>query len=128
MVVVNTHLYGAHLASGGAVLPPHDVVVFDEAHEVEDVMTDSLGVDVGPGRFRALANATRPLLDGDVPGAMDAVDALVEVGETFERTLRPLAGRRLSPPAPHTGAVDEAIGEDRPPVGVGPEPPGGPGT
>src|SRR6185437_2449326 len=31
VVVVNTHLYGAHLASGGMVLPEHDVVVFDEA-------------------------------------------------------------------------------------------------
>ena len=50
VVVVNTHLYGAHLASGGAVLPAHDVVVFDEAHEVEEVMTDSLGVEIGPGR------------------------------------------------------------------------------
>ncbi len=49
VVVVNTHLYGAHLASGGAVLPEHQVVVFDEAHEVEDVMTDSLGLEVGPG-------------------------------------------------------------------------------
>ncbi|MGH9081683.1 MAG: ATP-dependent DNA helicase, partial [Acidimicrobiales bacterium] len=48
VVVVNTHLYGAHLASGGAVLPAHEVVVFDEAHEVEDVMTDTLGVDIGP--------------------------------------------------------------------------------
>ncbi len=55
VVVVNTHLYGAHLASGGAVLPLHQVVVFDEAHEVEEVMTDSLGVEIGPGRFRALA-------------------------------------------------------------------------
>jgi len=30
VVVVNTHLYGAHLASGRAVLPDHEVVVFDE--------------------------------------------------------------------------------------------------
>ena len=67
VVVVNTHLYGAHLASGGAVLPPHEVVVFDEAHEVEEVMTDSLGVEIGPGRFRALAAAARPVLD-DGPG------------------------------------------------------------
>src|SRR5665213_3929537 len=28
VIVVNTHLYGAHLASGGAVLPEHQVVVF----------------------------------------------------------------------------------------------------
>ena len=63
VVVVNTHLYGAHLASGGAVLPPHEVAVFDEAHEVEEVMTDSLGVEIGPGRFRALAATARPVLD-----------------------------------------------------------------
>ena len=60
IVVVNTHLYGAHLASGGAVLPDHDVVVFDEAHELEEVMTSSLGVEVTPGRFRSLVAAAAP--------------------------------------------------------------------
>ena len=57
IVVVNTHLYGAHLASGGAVLPEHDVVVFDEAHELEEVMTASLGVEITPGRFRSLESS-----------------------------------------------------------------------
>src|SRR5581483_343299 len=46
VVVVNTHLYGAHLASGGHVLPEHDVVVFDEAHELEDVAAASLGLEL----------------------------------------------------------------------------------
>ena len=32
VIVVNTHLYGLDVASGGAILPEHDVVVFDEAH------------------------------------------------------------------------------------------------
>src|SRR5581483_11123159 len=36
VVVVNSHLYAAHLASGGNVLPPHTAVVFDEAHTLED--------------------------------------------------------------------------------------------
>ena len=58
IVVVNTHLYGAHLASGGAVLPEHDIVVFDEAHELEEVMTSSLGVELSPGRFRTLLAAS----------------------------------------------------------------------
>ena len=98
VVVVNTHLYGAHLASGGAVLPPHDVVVFDEAHEVEDVMTDSLGVDVGPGRFRALANATRPLLDGDVPGALGLRRRAGRGGRDARAHAAP-AGRPAAPPA-----------------------------
>ena len=56
VVVVNTHLYGAHLAAGGRCCPPHDVVVFDEAHALEEVMTASLGVELTPGRFRALGD------------------------------------------------------------------------
>ena len=95
VVVVNTHLYGAHLASGGAVLPPHSVVVFDEAHEVEEVMTDSLGVEIGPGRFRALAATCRPLLDAGSSGALDTADAVAAVGDLLQRVLRPLVGQRV---------------------------------
>ncbi len=78
VVVVNTHLYGAHVASGGAVLPPHDVVVFDEAHETEDVMTHSLGVDLVPGALRALHGAARTVLGRDSePSGLDvAADRL----------------------------------------------------
>ena len=91
VVVVNTHLYGAHLASGGAVLPPHDVVVFDEAHEMEDVMTQSLGVDLAPGRLRALHAATRPMLGADeLTGLDDSADRLraLLAGRVGERVLR----------------------------------------
>jgi ATP-dependent DNA helicase DinG len=95
VVVVNTHLYGAHLASGGAVLPPHQIAVFDEAHEVEEVMTDSLGVDIGPGRFRALAASARPHLDPGAGGALDPVDAVSDLGEILNRALRPWSGRRV---------------------------------
>ena len=62
VVVVNTHLYGAHLASGGAVLPDHDVVIFDETHELEEVMTSALGAELTPGRFRALSSSARSLV------------------------------------------------------------------
>jgi ATP-dependent DNA helicase DinG len=95
IVVVNTHLYGAHLASGGAVLPPHQVVVFDEAHEVEEVMTDSLGVEIGPGRFRALATAARPLLDPDAAGAIATAEAVSDLADVLQRALRPLTGARI---------------------------------
>jgi len=93
VVVVNTHLYGAHLASGGVVLPPHDVVVFDEAHEVEEVMTDSLGTEIGPGRFRALAASARGLVDDR---SDSAVEAVAEVGDVLHRVLKPLVGTRVA--------------------------------
>ena len=99
VIVVNTHLYGAHLASGGAVLPEHRVVVFDEAHELEDVLTESLGVDVGPGRFTALAQSARPVVDGTTTegtsSAASAVASVAEVGDLLSRVLRPWAGKRV---------------------------------
>ncbi|HEX3842535.1 MAG TPA: ATP-dependent DNA helicase [Acidimicrobiales bacterium] len=119
VVVVNTHLYGAHLASGGAVLPAHDIAIFDEAHEVEEVMTDSLGVEIGPGRFRALATGARGVVPDDAPGSDAAVDQVAEVAEHFQRVLRPLAGTRL-PQAALLGAeggASEAAGGDGPGLG-----------
>ena len=60
IVVVNLHLYGAHLASGGEVLPEHDVVVIDEAHALEDVLSSALGVELGGGRLRRAAAVAAP--------------------------------------------------------------------
>ena len=76
VVVVNTHLYGAHLASGGAVLPEHDVVVFDETHELEEVMTSCLGVEITPGRFRALALSARSLVTENEANLLSSLAAL----------------------------------------------------
>ncbi len=92
VVVVNTHLYGAHLASGRAVLPEHDVVVFDETHELEEVMTSSLGVEVTPGRFRALALAARPLVD---EREADLVASLLATGEQLGSLLADRVGTRV---------------------------------
>ncbi len=101
VVVVNSHLYGAHLASGGVVLPEHDAVVFDEAHELEEVMTSSLGVEITPGRFRALVTAARPLVE-----ARDAelLDSLASLGDQLGALLGDRVGTRVL----HDGA--------RPPV------------
>ena len=38
--------------SGGTILPEHDVVVFDEAHGLEDIMSTTLSVQIGPGPVR----------------------------------------------------------------------------
>ena len=58
VVVVNLHLYGLHVASGSVLLPEHDVVVIDEAHQLEDIMSDTVGVQIGGGRFTNLAAAS----------------------------------------------------------------------
>ena len=51
VVVVNTHLYGIDVAALGAIMPEHEVIVFDEAHGLEDIMSDTVGIEIAPGRF-----------------------------------------------------------------------------
>ena len=71
IVVVNMHLYGLHVGSDGALLPEHDVVVFDEAHMLEDIVSATVGLDIGPSRATFLAAAlTRVLADSKAAVAL----------------------------------------------------------
>ncbi len=91
VVVVNTALTTAHLASGGAVLPEHDIIVIDEAHEAEDIVSHGLGVELTPGRLRAAAAAARGLLG---PGA-DPLAPVSTSADQLEATLAASAERRV---------------------------------
>ena len=67
LVVVNHHLYLADLAlrSGGAkqgVIPEHDVVVFDEAHQLPDIATEFFGVRASGGRIESIVRDARRTL------------------------------------------------------------------
>jgi ATP-dependent DNA helicase DinG len=90
IVVVNHHLFLADLAlrSGArraraTVLPPYDAVVFDEAHQLEDIATDFFGVRVSTARVDALVrdaerslasvNALEALKSGPVRTTLDGV-------------------------------------------------------
>ncbi|MDQ1415688.1 MAG: ATP-dependent helicase DinG [Acidimicrobiaceae bacterium] len=95
VVVVNTHLYATHLASAGAVLPPHDVVIFDEAHELEDVASSSLGLELVPGRFFGLARNAKPLITE--AAVLDAID---DGGTRLSAVLDQRRGQRLAHPLP----------------------------
>ncbi|MCX7920181.1 MAG: ATP-dependent DNA helicase [bacterium] len=44
ILIVNHHLYFANLISNESLLPKYDAIVFDEAHNLEDVATDFLGI------------------------------------------------------------------------------------
>src|SRR5205823_6307429 len=73
VIVVNTHLYGLHLASGGVVLPEHDIVVFDEAHQLEEVISATAGIELSGGSFTALARAVKAIISDDrLIGDLDA--------------------------------------------------------
>ena len=92
VVVVNTHLYGSHLASDGHVLPEHDVVIFDEAHELEDIATSALGLEMTSGRFSSLARNARRLVGQTDPST---IDDHIAAGDRLERALEPYRNQRL---------------------------------
>ena len=98
VIVVNLHLLGAHVASGGHVLPEHDVVIVDEAHETEDVLSGALGVTLTPGRVGAVARLA--------PGS-----ALVRHRDSLDRALTPLLGKRLAKGAAGAPPVAEALAD-----------------
>jgi ATP-dependent DNA helicase DinG len=106
VVVVNTHLYTTALATGAEMLPVHDLVVFDEAHEVEDIASSAFGFEIGAGRLQALARITRPLLEDPAPAI--AVD---ESALLVNETLRTHLGSAL--PAPLDDGVVERLGLTR---------------
>ncbi len=93
VVIVNTHLYATHLAAGRSVLPPHDLVIFDEAHELEDVASSSLGLELAAGRFAAVARTARPL----VPDA-GVLTSAEDAGARLSGAMAAFAGRRLGRP------------------------------
>ncbi|MGH9297020.1 MAG: ATP-dependent DNA helicase [Acidimicrobiales bacterium] len=107
IVVVNIHLLGAHLRSGGAVLPEHDALVVDEAHEMEDILASSLGVDVTPGRLRGIASRARAALSGVGERRATTPDDVLKSAARFEDALATAPDKRLAEGLP--GVVGEAV-------------------
>ncbi len=106
VIVVNTHLYGLHVGSGGVILPPHDVVVFDEAHVLEDVMSDTVGGQLAPGRFVTLAGIVRRILEDP-----ELIAGIVALADTVRDALAPHAGQRL--PVPYPDGLQDALATAR---------------
>ena len=75
LLIVNTHLYAAHLASGSMLLPAHEFVVFDEAHEALDIFASLLGTSLNSSRLRAFSGVARSLLGtGFTEACLDLVN------------------------------------------------------
>ena len=96
VVVVNLHLYGLDLASDGMLLPEHEVVVIDEAHQLEDVTSAAAGSSAGPGSVSACAAAVRGVirdttLDAGLAGAAASLAAAL-APSLSARIATPIAG------------------------------------
>lgn len=85
IVVTNHAMLAIDAMNGGTLLPEHDVVVIDEAHEVVDRFTGAASVDLWPGRLSTVVRQGLTWLDDDL-GAdlLDQVDVLHEALEATQ--------------------------------------------
>jgi ATP-dependent DNA helicase DinG len=105
LVVVNHHLFFADLAlrgpHPGRVLPDYDAVIFDEAHQLEDIATEFFGMRISRRRLERLvtdaeralraAGAGDPLFGGT--NALSSVSAVEVAADAFFHSLGQVAGR-----------------------------------
>ncbi|WP_419945817.1 ATP-dependent DNA helicase [Candidatus Poriferisodalis sp.] len=90
IVVTNQHLYFIDLFGDGFLFGPHDAVVFDEAHQIEAVVTQVAGLEIAPAGFVRLAAEAR---NAGAGGA--AADAVADVATRLSAELDPLRDTRL---------------------------------
>ncbi|WP_420436880.1 ATP-dependent DNA helicase [Candidatus Poriferisocius sp.] len=95
IVVVNTHLYCLHLFSDTPILPEHDTVVIDEAHGLEDIVSDTAGLSLTGGRFDELARSIRAVVaESAVAGDLE------DAGMRLREALAPFRDKPLPAPLP----------------------------
>lgn len=95
IVVVNHHLYFADLAlraHGRGIIPDHEAVIFDEAHQIEDVATEFFGVQLSGPRIELLVRDAEKVLRAE--RVWDFLDAgllralSLRAAELFDRVAR----------------------------------------
>jgi len=127
LLIVNHALLFSDLAMrrrGGAILPPYDYLVLDEAHTVEQVAGDHLGVGVSTNQVRYLLNSLynertqRGLLQnrGEASTLRAVSDAHKRLDGYVQRMARFCAdfggsSRRLREPVPVTNTLTPALTE-----------------
>jgi ATP-dependent DNA helicase DinG len=100
IIIVNHHLFFADLAlkqdDFGSILPEYSAVVFDEAHEMEDVASDYFGQEISNFRFEELARdadqAIR-LAHLGTPSLLRRTQRIREKSRAFFDTFPPRDGR-----------------------------------
>jgi len=104
IIIVNHHLFFADLsvkleaedAPDAGVLPEAGVVIFDEAHELEDVAGNYFGVSVSNARIEELARDLEGLLQREklyTPSTSGAIKALRDHAQLFFSLLPAHEGR-----------------------------------
>ena len=114
VIIVNHHLFFADLAirqdDFGAILPEYSAVIFDEAHEIEDVASDYFGRAVSSYKFDELARdseQTLKLLSIDAPTLRRAITRMRERSHGFFEIFPAREGRYPFEPAERATFVEQ---------------------
>ena len=123
VLVVNHALYFADLAmrrAGASLLPAHDIVIFDEAHTVESVASEHLGVGVSSGGIeRVLSRLASERTGRGLLAHYSMLDLEPDVrrcrraAEAFFAGVREACADRSEPPwrVRSVGLVPDTLGE-----------------
>ncbi len=57
LLVINHYLFFANIASGKTYLPPFDIVIFDEAHSIEEIAASQIGFNLGRQELLDIINS-----------------------------------------------------------------------
>jgi ATP-dependent DNA helicase DinG len=82
LVVTNHSLLAIDAMHGGTALPPHDLVVIDEAHELSARVTSTVAVELTPGTLERLARRALLFLSDD-----ELALAFLETGDELRSAL-----------------------------------------
>ncbi|MFM8002469.1 MAG: hypothetical protein ACKPAJ_08685, partial [Actinomycetota bacterium] len=93
IVIVNGWLYALDIVTEGTIIGEHDVVIFDEAHELEDVVTDSAGLAISPSRITTIGSAMRSIIRDDAMSGGFAKSAA-----RLRDALAPFSNKRVTLP------------------------------
>jgi len=100
LIIVNHHLFFADLAlkqdDFGSILPEYSAVVFDEAHEMEDVASDYFGQQISNYQFEELArdaDQTMRLTKSGSPALLRRTQRIREKNRAFFESFPPRDGR-----------------------------------
>lgn len=90
VVVTNHALLAIDAIEGAPVLPPHEVLIIDEAHELVSRVTGVATGELSPGGVRRAVRRAARLVDEKV------ADQLLAAAEAFERVAETAAPGRLA--------------------------------
>lgn len=114
LVIVNHHLFFADLAirqdDFGSILPEYSAVVFDEAHEIEDVASDYFGRQISSYRFEELARDvenTLRMLQIDAAPLRKSLVRMREKGRAFFERFPEREGRFPFEPVERKGFLEQ---------------------